>query len=87
MGGIIHYLTPYLQDAVLGYRQGRWRLAANGPDFAVQLEQCALWPGVVVLNFCRDGCRQRLAVLLFVDSCDLGQQRQLRVLLRHSNSL
>jgi hypothetical protein len=60
-----------------------WFWLDGGGQQPVVLQQAALWPGLIALEFRRAGSRRRCALLLLPDSADADAQRRLRIYLRH----
>jgi hypothetical protein len=67
----------------LVYSDQHWRLWIKGREVLGSLQQATVWQKLIVLNFIDSTSKKTYALLLFPDSADTDQLRQLRIILRH----
>jgi predicted MPP superfamily phosphohydrolase len=67
----------------LVYSDQHWRLWIKEREVLGNLQQATIWQKLIVLNFIDSINKKNYSVLLFPDSADTDQLRQLRIILRH----
>lgn len=74
---------PVSPASRLCYRDGQWLLQIDGELQAVELTHATVWQWLVALDFRYPGCSKKQPLLLLADTCEPGEFRRLKVLLRH----